>query len=421
MAGYSGTYTDTIKALFFRTNPIGDTLWSVRLALGQINNGAEIIPTPDSCFMATGSVQGGGIFMIKLSQTGHVMWLKRYQDRAYQGVGGLIRTSDNGYLVCGRVDQSTSVISYTAYLLKTNYQGDTLWTRLIDDGNPATFESATSVVETPDGHYAICGYQDNLVLQPPTMVLVAETQNNGDLIFLKTCPNVIHGQFCNANDLCIADNGGFMVAITATDDPWGTDWKFQLMKTDLNGDTLWTRVVNSAGVYSIEKAGSNMYVVCGTNHDPDSTAYRGYLATLDPAGNLIMERFYGSENCCFFEVRVTSDNGYVAAGRSLSSDQKEYPCMVKTDAEGLFTAVSPAYKEQAGILFPNPTTGLCKVCFPPGAISFGIYNQVGKLILSGVGQDSATQWIHLENQPDGCYLVKVVTGDGLVIQKIIKR
>ncbi len=421
MAGYSGTYPDTVKALFFRTDQVGDTLWSVRAGFGLNTYGAEIIPTPDSCFMAAGSVEGAGIFMMKLSQAGQKIWVKRYQDRAYQGVGGLIRTSDSGYLVCGRVDQSTSVLSWTAYLLNTNSQGDTLWTRLIDDGDPLTFESATSVTETPGGHYALCGYQDNLVLQPPTTILLAETQRNGNLLFFKTYPNVVHGQFCNASDLCCSDNGGMMVVASASDDPWGTDWKFQLLKTDQNGDTLWTRVINSATIYSIQKANSNTYVVCGTNHDPDSTAYRGYLATLDAAGNLTMEGFYGSENCCFYEVRVTGDNGYVAAGRSLSADQKEYPCMVKTDAEGLFTGVSKAGKDQPGLIFPNPTDGMTRVTFPSGTIWFGIYNQVGKLIISGDDPDSLPSLIDLDHQPGGCYLLKSVTVDGTVIQKIIKR
>jgi len=197
--------------------------------------------------------------------------------------------------------------------------------------------------------------------------------------------------------------------------------KALFFRTSPVGDTLWTRVVNSASIYSIKPTGSTAFVVCGTNHDPDSTAYLGYLATLDAAGSLTMERFYGSENCCFYEVGVTSDNGYVAAGRSVSPDQKEYPCMVKTDQDGLFTAVPEIWKDTTVPVLPNPTAGLCQARFPPGTIWFGIYNQLGILILSGGSQGSSPVLIHLENQPAGCYLLKAPTMDGMAIQKIIKR
>jgi len=421
--GFSGTYPDTIRALVFRTDVWGDTLWTKRIAFGSHTYASGIVASGDNYVVVAGSgfLYDTNLFLSKLDQDGNIMWTHRYKDKLYVGVNGLIRTSDSGFLMCGRVLINTPPsFYYTAFLIKTDFNGDTLWTRLIDDGDHSTFECASAVKETQNGHYALCGYSDNLILQPPQRVLVAETDPNGLLIFQKTYSNVMQGQYCYANDLAITSDLGFMVVASADTDFTGAHWKSWLLRMNANGDTLWTRAMNIAFLTTIQKQNDNTYIICGSGYRPDSTDGKGYLSKIDSLGNRSWERFYGNFTTDFNDVQITSDSGFVVIGRTVYPDN-EYLYLVKTDKVGLMTGIKTIGKNSVCLVYPNPAKGFCTVIVPPGTSWFGICNSVGNIIYSDSSSYKDEQKIplNLERFSPGFYSLIAIVGDQMVSRRII--
>ena len=82
------------------------------------------------------------------------------------------------------------------------------------------------------------------------------------------------------------------------------------MKTDANGDTLWTNSVITA--QSLDNAAStNGYIIVG------SADGEGAFIRTDSTGYTLWTETYGSpilNDCILKSIRRTSDNGYIAVG-----------------------------------------------------------------------------------------------------------
>src|SRR5436190_12339613 len=69
----------------------------------------------------------------------------------YNDAGATIRqTNDGGYIITGLgVDTATG--NYDAYLFKTDFYGDTIWTKYF--GGVSSFDAGKEVCQTTDGGY----------------------------------------------------------------------------------------------------------------------------------------------------------------------------------------------------------------------------------------------------------------------------
>ena len=66
------------------------------------------------------------------------------------------QTSDGGYLVAGITNVTGAEYGSDGYLVKTNSQGNALWTKVI--GAPDAYDQANCVQQTADGGYVVTGW-----------------------------------------------------------------------------------------------------------------------------------------------------------------------------------------------------------------------------------------------------------------------
>ncbi|HMG69173.1 MAG TPA: T9SS type A sorting domain-containing protein, partial [Chitinophagaceae bacterium] len=69
-------------------------------------------------------------------------------------------------------------------------------------------------------------------------------------------------------------------------------------------------------------------------------------------------------------------------------------------------------------IYPNPTTGDIYISGAP-AVNIEIYNAIGQKVKA----TNNTSEISIANLPDGCYLIKLIDGNGRMVyqDRVVKR
>jgi hypothetical protein len=160
-ANSNNVYTDQY---FMKLNGNGEIVWTRTIGNPQaVDRAYDIVELNDGSTVAAGSYLHNGTFyanLLKLSATGDLLWHRGFGEsiapHANHGYG-LLATSDGGFLVLG---SSTNLYgNFQDYpdmlVVKTNSEGITEWIRVYAGGVSNSFESASSAVELPNGHFAI--------------------------------------------------------------------------------------------------------------------------------------------------------------------------------------------------------------------------------------------------------------------------
>jgi hypothetical protein len=96
-----------------------------------------------------------------------------------------------------------------------------------------------------------------------------------------------------------------------------------IVKTDQNGDTLWTKTHGGSGdenAYSIQQTSDGEFIVAGQTNSFGFGNYDAYLLKLDTLGDTVWTKTYGGPNSDFArDVKICTDGSYVLCG-GLSGD-----------------------------------------------------------------------------------------------------
>jgi len=156
------------------------------------------------------------------------------------------QTNDGGYIVAGSAE-SFGAGAADFYLIKTDANGDTLWTRTYGGGGD---DFGRAVEQTTDGGYIVAGYTTSFGAGVEDVYLI-KTDTNGDTLWTKT-----YGGAGDDRGWAVEQttDGGYIVAGgTLSFGAGGND--VYLIKTDANGDTLWTRTYGGSSFFKVSESG----------------------------------------------------------------------------------------------------------------------------------------------------------------------
>jgi hypothetical protein len=237
-------------------------------------------------------------------------WQKTYGGVSYDLGYSVQQTFDGGYIIAG-FTQSFEPYTGQVYLIRTDSQGDTLWTKTPCEGQ------GRSVQQTTDGGYIVAG--DWLV----------KTDAQGDTLWTRT----YGGPVLSVQQT--TDGGYVIVGWTELTDTGYRD--VYLIKTDGAGDTLWTRTYggpyNDEG-WSVQQTTDGGYVIVGWTEPTDSGHEDVYLIKTNAQGDTLWTRAYGgTDDDEGNSVEQTADGGYIIAGTT-SSFGRDHAWLLKTNASG---------------------------------------------------------------------------------------
>lgn len=277
---------------------------------GGYDQAYSVIQTRDSGYVLAGwtaSFGSGRMYVVKANPRGVQVWNKVYPTPSYEQCLGIDETSDGGLILVGY--QSIPFTSITdLFYVRTNSQGDTLWTRKI--GN-ASGSQGTSVQQTPDGGFIILGFKPRPTFLDNDFYLL-KTNANGDTLWAKTFNN---GQDIGTSVVRTSDGSYVFVGYSQ-----GGFSYITFIKTDSLGVQQWMRTIgptsnNAARAYAVRQTIDGGYIIAGSD-GPNDFASSAYLYKADADGNLVWQkRFRNALSWTAFDVRQTLDGGYILTGQ----------------------------------------------------------------------------------------------------------
>lgn len=272
--------------------------------------------------------------------------------RTYGGVGNergysVEQTSDNGYIIAGYTNSFGAGLK-DIYLMKTNEKGRVLWTKTYGGSDD---DLAYSVKQTSDNGYIIVGYTQSFGSGSADIYLV-KTNNEGNVLWTKTYGGVHDDKGYSVQQMY--DGGYIIVGYTCLCGAGVAD--VYIIRTDKEGDVVWAKTyggMNDDRGYSIEQLSNRGYVIAGWTNSSGAGSYDAYVVRIDTLGNILWEKTYGGASFdAALSVQQTADRGFIIAGHTHSfsaGDADVY--LIKTDEDGecLWTRVYGGYSDEGAL------------------------------------------------------------------------
>lgn len=245
------------------------------------------------------------------------LWTCRYGGFDYETGMCVKQTSDGGYIVAGEC-ASPPAIATDAYLLKTNANGDTLWTRNIGGNN---YEVAQPIYQLADGGYIFAGY----TLSPPAVggadVWLCRTDPLGNVLWDTTYHTLNWDVGWRMNP---TPDGGYILGCgcdqLGTPDLW-------IIKIDSLGNIEWD---TTYGGTSAEFIGNvhpidGGYFITGSTMSYGPPGLNCWLIRIDSFGNVLWDSVSGgSQTEDIWDSRLTHDGGVIMCGGTDSATAGNY-------------------------------------------------------------------------------------------------
>jgi hypothetical protein len=458
-------------AYLIKTDANGDTLWTRTYGGVSSDLGNFVQQTADSGYIIVGHTLSFGaglldVYLIKTNSIGELLWTKSYGSSGYDMGLYVEQTSDGGYILTGKT-KNTSTTNDNAYIIKTDSSGDTLWTKVY---------GVTDIIDgfcgyqTPDGGYIFCGsievfgssYTDGWLLK---------TDANGNQLWAKTYGGPDDESFRSVQ---LTMDGGYIM--TGNSYGFGAgDYDVYLVKADSNGSMVWSKTFGNAGNDNsgfVQQTADGGYCISGSSWSFNTgNNFQSYIIKTDANGDTLWTRIFGGVYDAATSIHQTSDSGYIITGVTSYGAGMEDVFLVKTDANGnkgcsdqstatmvtspstqesnytfqlssqASTVTSPntitgsggivsticssvgiseIISENIFVISPNPTSAECMVRSEKLKIDgIEVYNAVGKRFSPKISVYNEVWTIDCKSLSPGIYFVIAETGIGRSAQKLV--
>jgi len=321
-----------ISQIVFAQTP--DTTWTKIFATPGDDYGEYVEQTSDGGFIIVGTTDSSGtddVFLIKTNSVGDTLWTRTYGTYHYDYATCVHQTNDGGYIIFGETD-SYDPNFWEGLLIKTNSNGDTLWTKHL--GNSAFYFFQSGVDLNGSGYVAV-GFTKIGAADPEDIWLV-KTNDNGDIVWTKTFGG---SERDVPSSIYRTTDGGFIIS-GSTESPSAGDLDALLIKTDSDGNLEWSK--NYGGTErdiasDVTQTADGGYIIAGHT---ESFGYANnytdaWLIKTDNDGDTLWTKTWGSdEHDGAMSVVQTMDGGFVWTGYRKMSTFIQDLWIVKTDADG---------------------------------------------------------------------------------------
>ncbi|MBI1838569.1 MAG: T9SS type A sorting domain-containing protein [Flavobacteriia bacterium] len=205
ITGSSSSFSDdhASQAFLMNIDSLGNFKWSQNYGGTESDWGRRVLAVKNYAYYVSGytnSIGHGGydFFLVKTDLNGNLLWEKAYGESGWEKVNDAVILADTSILMVGQTNSNTFGDN-DIYLVKTDKEGDTLWTKQIQNEGE---DFATSIKILND---SICYVGGQIFNSDSTLNkgFLMRLKTNGTIEWIKQYGQ--HGHYI-VNDLCITPN-----------------------------------------------------------------------------------------------------------------------------------------------------------------------------------------------------------------------
>lgn len=267
----------------------------------------------------------------------------------------IIKTQDNGYLICGESQSSVSgektvpskgMSDY--WVIKINALGIIEWQK---DIGGSEYDVPTVAIQTSDGGYIVGGNSESNISGDKTEnthgfndIWIVKLESNGDILW----QNTIGASFTDIlNSIIQTPDGGYLLGANSVSNssedksennvgfpfglPYYTYYDYWIIKLDSSGNIEWDNTIGSKEIdilSSVVNASDGGYVIGGYSNCDVSGDYNGihiggydcWILKIDALGNILWQKTIGGIlKDQLRTIKNVSDGGYLLGAISNSN------------------------------------------------------------------------------------------------------
>ncbi|MBL7938359.1 MAG: T9SS type A sorting domain-containing protein [Flavobacteriales bacterium] len=406
---WNGTAGSTDMYLV-KTDEYGTEQWSNTYGSVNQDMGYTARQTNDGGFILCGMVGSFGsdsLTLVRTDANGDPLWARQYPGSLGRDIGYSVQeTSDGGFAVCGFTENVGT--AEDVYLVRTDANGDTLWTRTVDLGNS---EVGWSLRQTDDDGFIVLANRFTFA-DPEGDIYLIRFDASGDTLWTRT---IIAPGVDESHGLAITANGGFILV-------GGNGYPSRdilLVRTDEFGMEQWRRTYATTGdemAIDVQEMEDGGFICAGRKENLLTSEIQMHLLRTDPDGDILWERTF--QQGIFSEANSldrTSDGGFVMLGYTVDTlDGAAYTDMylVKTDGSGYASVSTPTGETNPVFVFPNPTAELVQL--DAGTVhltSVTLFDATGRPVLNRTFTGVSMAELTVGHLSDGAYMLVVSSGE----------
>jgi hypothetical protein len=430
-----------------KLNNVGAIEWQKCLGGSSNDNGYFIIETTDHGYILVGETESNDgnvtgnhsalkdMWIVKLSNSGNIVWQKCLGGFASDGAYCIQQTSDGGYIIAGYTFSNEGDVLGNHglidwWVVKLNNSGTLEWQKCLGGSSS---EMAYSIQQTTDSGYILTGSTNS------NDVDVSGNHGNSDIWVVKLSnTGNIEWQKClggsnseEARSIQQTNDGGYIITgdTRSNDGDVTGNHGFSdmwVVKLNISGNIEWQRCLGGTfgdSGNSILQTADGGYMVAGiaSSNDGDISGYYGYMDSwivkLNYLGIIEWQKCYGGTSTEQTKlIKQTSDGGYIVTAVTESHDGDVSGNHYGGDmwVLKLGNTVSLENVSSSSISFyPNPVLNELVIEIDNKFLgsTFNIYNSLGQVSFYGKIEQNKMS-VNLSLLPTGIYNLSVMNNGG---------
>jgi hypothetical protein len=421
LVGKTGAMGNNYDLLMMKTDDTGKIIWSKTYGSSiKSETGWAVTQAANGDFLVAGEATSlndtGKIFYLRTDSVGNVIFSNYYR----VGFGGsyakyISELSDHSVIIGGDLEISDSFWTTISdvFLLKIDSIGQPLWAKSYNMGY---YDELRTIQPTFDSGFILLSFSYDDTYRLPSLI---KTDSNGDTLWTKMC------NFWEAGPGYVIQtiDSGYMVSGYSQPGLFGPTY----LKTDKFGADQFCKLIPLSGSFNYIKQTASGYVFIGS----------GYIS--GHSSDIIFERADTAGNVCGDSVPTSVINSayplqfvppvaiYPAIdSMNIITFQVSSPVALQSDICQSLNVHNVTESHEFSI-YPNPSSGLVNIHFASTAPIKGpqltITTISGSVVLNEAYDDTSAfdKTINLSNLPSGIYFIELTAENFKQVKKLVVR
>jgi hypothetical protein len=212
LSGFKGTSANARDFWLFKLNSAGDSVWSHTYGGPDDEWCGDVVQTADGGYALAGETHSYGAgnydaWLVRTDALGGVLWDRSYGGAQHDGATQLLPTADGGFILAG---ESASFNGHNGnmdfWLLKVNANGDSVWSHTYDK---SVSDGCHAFCAAPGGGYLLVGGADAVDTLAHTEAWLVRTNENGDSLWSVAYPGYQHAEIWSVQSTA---DGGYILS-----------------------------------------------------------------------------------------------------------------------------------------------------------------------------------------------------------------